>query len=313
METHLVGKVPYQIFTSAKHRISFLYFEYGKLSKERNSLIFTQGTQEYEVPAAQTLAILLGPGTSITQPAVMECSRWGCSINFVAQNGASLYSSYLSGGPSQAYNQIQQAKIVSNPKLRLAIARNMYAKRWGSDNVPKKYTISQLMRLEGARMKKVYEFNFHRTGLKRVSRVSKLDFLSSDDELNKALTVGNNVLYGIVNTIILSLGFSPSLGIVHNGNIRAFVFDIADLYKESFMIPLVFDVVSSGGEYTDLRRMFRERQLLLNLIPTIIEDIFEVLELKLKDRSSEENLDSGLWVGEAEFISSQEREEQGRE
>ncbi|MEJ7689327.1 MAG: CRISPR-associated endonuclease Cas1 [Nocardioidaceae bacterium] len=60
------------------------------------------------------------------------------------------------------------------------------------------------------------------------------------DTVNEALNYANTALYGVVQGIIGALGMSPGLGIVHEGNPRAFVLDIADLYKTDVTIPLAF-------------------------------------------------------------------------
>ena len=51
------------------------------------------------------------------------------------------------------------------------------------------------------------------------------------DPVNRALSAANACLHGLVHAALLSSGYSPALGFVHQGKQLSFIYDIADLYK----------------------------------------------------------------------------------
>lgn len=79
---------------------------------------------------------------------------------------------------------------------------------------------------------------------------------------------------------------SPGLGIVHHGSARAFVLDIADLYKSEITVPLAFKQLNSGNPGRDVMRALRDEFRLLRLLPRIVDDIYRVLEIDLPDEDA---------------------------
>ncbi len=289
-ENILFGKPPFEIMTSVKNRISFLYCEYGLISRENNSLIFTQNGKSFDLPVATLASILIGPGVSITQPAILEISRWGCTICFVSGGGLKLHASFIASSSRNAKLANKQALLTSNPVLRLAAARKMYSKRWGEENVPKNYSINKLMVLEGRRVKKIYETNAKAYKVLNFRRVNQPD---DSDQINKTLTILNNLLYGVVASVVTTFGMSPYLGIIHHGNAQSFIFDIADLYKENLIIPLAFEQASVAPfDSSEIRKIFRERIVSYSLFEKIIDDIYDIMGLTGEDRGpfNEESL-----------------------
>ena len=66
------------------------------------------------------------------------------------------------------------------------------------------------------------------------------------DPLNRALSAANACLHGVVQAGIITAGYSPAIGFIHTGKALSFVYDIADLYKVSMIVPMVFEVVSQS-------------------------------------------------------------------
>lgn len=293
--TILYGKPPFELLVSTKNKISFAYFEYGSVLREANSLIFRTANKDYDIPVANLNALLLGIGTSISQPAIAEIARWGCNVSFVSGNGMGVHSSFTSSSSTTARLINKQAMIASSQSLRLACARKMYAVRWGVDNVPKNLSIPNLMRAEGLRVKKAYSVAARKAQIPNFVRKQQIDF-ASDDLINQFLSSANYVLYGLTNAVIVSLGLSPALGIIHHGHSRSFVFDIADLYKESLIIPMCFELASSGSHVSDVRKSMRERLIDIKLMPQIIDDIYSCLDLSLTKDEENSAQKSMLWA-----------------
>lgn len=292
MTSVLYGKPPFELLRSVKNRIAFLYLEYGLVEREQNALVFRRNGRDFDLPVASLTALLLGTGTSLTQPAVAEISRWGCNVLFVAGGGLGLHATYSSGHPNNAQKLIAQAATVSNSASRKQAARRMFALRWGVglDTLPS--SIREMQLQEGRRMREVYRKESDRTKVKFEKRIARVDY-EGDDVINQTITAGNHLLYGLAASVITGLGLSPGLGVVHNGNMRAFAFDIADLYKESLVIPMAFDLVAQGLGPEAVRRSFREQEIHHKLIPQMIDAIHHCLALG----EAPEKDESELWQG----------------
>lgn len=117
--------------------------------------------------------------------------------------------------------------------------------------------MQQLRGREGARVRRLYRENSERTGVEWRRREFVHDDFDSSDPINQALSAAHAALYGVVHSVIVSLGCSPALGFVHSGTSRAFVYDIADLYKAEVTIPVAFDVVAE--ELADIGAITRRR------------------------------------------------------
>lgn len=291
-ENLFLGKPPSSLVCSIKNKISFLYLEYGIICRENNSLLFKQGINEYDLPVGVVSSLLLGPGCSITQPAMIEISRWGCSVSFTNKDGLGLLASYLATTASSARNSILQAQIVSDSRKRLQVARKMFAFRWGAENVPKSYSLKELMMLEGRRVQKAYNAQAEKYELFFI-RKNRPDFDVKEYNVNHFLTSANHILYGVVSNVVQVLGFSPRLGVVHNGQANSFVYDIADLYKEKIIIPLCFELFSQGEGLGILRSAMRERLLDYRFMPTIVDDIYSIFDIGSED---DKEAVSSLWT-----------------
>lgn len=105
------------------------------------------------------------------------------------------------------------------------------------------------------------------------------DDFEAGDEVNRTLTAANAALYGLVHAVICSVGAVPALGVVHSGTDRAFVYDIADLYKAEISIPATFDTLAAGSEdpVRDVRRAVRDRVTEAKLLRRVVADIHTVL------------------------------------
>jgi len=88
-------------------------------------------------------------------------------------------------------------------------------------------------------------------------------------------------LYGLCHAAILSGGYSPAIGFIHTGKQLSFVYDVADLYKAQYVIPLAFRVVATGTDDIEsrVRRSCRDIFRTENLVQRILPDIASVLDI----------------------------------
>ena len=77
-----------------KSRHSLVYLEMCRLSIDNGSLtlLYEASGEEYELPYQAVSAVLLGPGTSITQDAIRHLSAHGTAILAVGTQGSRHYT-----------------------------------------------------------------------------------------------------------------------------------------------------------------------------------------------------------------------------
>lgn len=300
---HTPSEVPIerQALSRMQDRISFLYVERAIINRDNNALTITDDRGIAHVPATSIAVILLGPGTKITYAGMALLGDAGCTVVWAGVRGTR-YSAH-GRPPAKSSAMIEaQARICTNQRLRLACARQMYGLRFVGEDVSRA-TMAQLRGREGARMKRIYALEAKRTGVAWDGRhYDPLDF-DSGNPINRALTSASAALYGIAHAVVVGLGFSPALGIVHQGTDRSFVYDIADLYKAEVAIPAAFDAVAaSEDECVRLARIFvRERVSQHKVMKRMVNDLLSLM--KVKETEAEIDVELLLW-SELELVSS---------
>lgn len=200
---------------------------------------------------------------------------------WVGENGVRQYAHGRSLSHSAKYLE-KQAKLVSNTRSRAAVARKMYQMRFPNEDVTN-LTLQQLRGREGSRVRRVYRDNSLKYNVEWTGRVYDPDDFDRSNQVNKALSVANVALYGLVHSIIVALGISPGLGFVHKGHDLSFVYDIADLYKAEITIPLSFEIAATNPEGKDIegitRRSIRDIIQKEKLMERIVKDLQYLLEI----------------------------------
>lgn len=225
-------------------RMSFIYLEYCKISREDSAITSVDKRGSVSIPSASIGVLMLGPGTSITHRAMELLGDSGASVVWVGEKGVRYYAH---GRPltHSSFLLEAQAKAVSNTRTRLAVAREMYSMRFPDEDVSH-LTMQQLRGREGSRIRSVYRKLSKETGVEWNGRNYDSTDYCSGDAVNQALSAANACLYGAVHSVIVSMGCSPGLGFVHTGHERSFVYDMADLYKTETTIPIAFKVASKS-------------------------------------------------------------------
>ena len=223
--------------------------------------------------------MLLGPGTSITAPAITQLCRDGASILITGSAGVRCYGALTHSDLTTKWLHAQ-ATAWADSATRTETARWLYARRFNDSDIAQGKTIAQLRGLEGHRVKAAYRALGRKYGIpfQRVLTAQNNDY-DSLDPTNRALNAANQVLYGIIHATILALGASPALGFIHSGSQRSFVFDVADLYKLELSVPLAFKHGRIDNPDPVIRRHFRERHRALRLAPRIVNDVQGALTL----------------------------------
>ena len=271
--------VPVTALPRAADRMSFLYLEHCVVHREDGAVTARDDKGLVRVPAASLLAVLLGPGTSVSHQAMCLLGECGTTAVWVGERGVRYYAHGRSLATSSRL-LVEQAARVSSPQKRLAVARKMYTMRFAGEDVDG-LTMQQLRGREGARIRSVYRENSKRTGVPWKRREYEHDDFDASDPINQALSAAHAALYGVIHAVVVSLGCSPGLGFVHTGHERSFVYDVADLYKADVTIPIAFDVVAEGMSdiAATTRRRVRDRIFELKVIERSVRDIHRLFEV----------------------------------
>ncbi|MFJ5218733.1 type I-E CRISPR-associated endonuclease Cas1e [Streptomyces sp. NPDC088354] len=256
--------------------LSFLYADIVRIVQDDTGVCAETASDEGDItrvylPTASLSCVLLGPGTSITQPALTTLARHGTTVICTGSGGVRCYSSTVPASLTTRWLE-HQVHHWSDPQRRLAVARRMYHARFNTD-VPTATTLEQLRGMEGQRMKALYKLLAQQHRIGRFRRAYDPDSWETQDPVNLALSSASTCLYGIVHAALTALGCSPALGFVHQGTQLAFVYDIADLYKADITVPLAFSLHDSLDPEAAARRSFRTQLRLYKLLPRIVADV----------------------------------------
>ncbi len=276
-------------------RVSFIYVEHARINKIDSAITVTDYRGQVNIPVAMIGVLLLGPGTDISHRAMELIGDTGTSVVWVGERGVRHYAHGRALAHSTRFLE-KQAKLVSNTKTRLNVARRMYQMRFPGEDVSK-LTMQQLRGREGARVRNVYRHYSKITGVEWDRRDYDPDDFDNSNLVNKALSAANVALYGVVHSVIVALGLSPGLGFVHTGHDLSFVYDIADLYKAEITIPISFEIAASIEETEDVgaitRRRVRDEMVDGKIMNQIVKDIQFLMEVQADEEIKTESLN--LW------------------
>ncbi|MGB3618206.1 MAG: type I-E CRISPR-associated endonuclease Cas1e [Catalinimonas sp.] len=269
----------YRDLPKIRDSISFLYFEYGRLEQSKLGVEYVNQQGRIPLPAAGLSALLLGPGTTITHGAVRTLTDVGCSIVWCGQGGVRCYAQGT-GETHKAYRLMRQAELSATPDLRLRVIERLYRMRF-ADVLPPGLTLEQIRGKEGVRVREAYAEAARRFGVVWRGRNYDRTSWSDADPLNRALSSANACLHGLVHAALLSSGYAPALGFIHQGKQLSFVYDVADLYKTKITVPVAFATVAEDPPKleTQVRRRCRDAFTNLRLLQRIVPDVDRLLRL----------------------------------
>ena len=254
-------------------RMTFLYLEHCKISREDGAITVRDQEGIIHVPAASITVLLLGPGTDVSHRAMELIGDMGVSVIWVGEHGVRYYAHGRSLN-SHTHLLEKQAKLVSNTRSHLAVVRKMYEMRFAGEEVSG-LTLQQLRGREGARMRKIYREQSAKWNVPWKGRIYDVEDFASGDPVNQALSAGNVCLYGLAGAVITALGCSAGLGFVHVGHEFSFAYDIADLYKAEITSPIAFETAAENPPELPnvVRRRVRDRFAKTHILERMVRDI----------------------------------------
>ncbi len=280
----------YHILPKFRDGLGYLYLERGKIEQTQRAIEFFDKDGRTMVPISTLGVLMLGPGTSITHEAIKTLSDNGCLVTWVGEQGVRFYAQG-NGETRKGYQLIRQAELVSNPVQRMAVVRRMYQYRF-DEELADDLSIEQVRGMEGARVRKAYAEASRHYGVSWNGRFYVRSHWGASDTINRTLSAANACLNGLCHAAIVTLGYSPGLGFIHQGKQLSFVYDVADLYKTVLTVPLAFQIVAESREKaeTRVRRACRDLFHKERLLGRIVSDIEGMLNLTKEMTSSQLDL-----------------------
>ena len=271
----LLLKVTRESLPQVRDKYPFLYLERGRLEVDDSSVKWLDADgQVIPLPIATINTLLLGPGTSITHEAVKTMVAANCSVSWVGEDSLLFYAAgFLPTADTR--NLKQQIRLAADDVLALEVARQMFARRFPDADLTGK-SLASMMGMEGQRVRMLYQQKAEHYQVGWKGRQYVPGKFELGDITNQVLTASNAALYGILCSVVHSLGYSPHIGFIHSGSPLPFVYDLADLYKAHLCIDLAFSLTRElAGRYNKhlVSARFRERVLEMDLLATAVTDI----------------------------------------
>lgn len=275
----LFVKITRDSLPQVKDKYPFLYLERGRLEIDDSSIKWIDSENNVvPLPVATLNALLLGPGTTVTHDAIKTAVSANCAVCWVGEDSLLFYAAgFLPTADTR--NLRQQIELSANPEKSLEVARRMYTRRFPDAELAGK-SLKEMMGMEGYRVRSLYQQKAeeYQVGWKgRSFTPGKFDL---SDITNQVLTSANAALYGILCSAVHSMGYSPHIGFIHSGSPLPFVYDLADLYKETLCIDLAFAMTRDMAGRYDKHKVsaaFRKRVIDMDLLAKLADDIPDVL------------------------------------
>lgn len=267
-------------------RHGLLWLGRGRLFVENGTLCFVSAGTEalppgtYDIPYQMVNMLLLAPGTTVTHDVMRLLSRHGTGLIATGDDGVRFYAQ-MPFGPDNSSLARRQAMLWADPDSRSFIARRMYAIRMGRE-LPDA-SIEVLRGIEGARARKMYPAIAGQFGIEWKRRKFDRKDPEASDAPNQALNHVSTIVGGAAMIAVASTGTLPQLGFIHEDSGQSFGLDIADLYRDTFTLPVAFAAVR---DFSKRKRGSFERHIRIQagtmmrkqkLIPQMIDRIKEIL------------------------------------
>lgn len=272
-------------------RANIYYLEKCRVMQKDGRVLYLseadKANQYWNIPIANTTVILLGIGTSITQAAIRMLASAGVLVGFCGGGGTPLLmgnevewltpqseyrpTEYLQGWVGFWFDELKRfeiARIFQHARIDFLLTV------WGKDQdlkaagfsaadpsivtavdifharMAKASTSSDLLLIEAELTKELYKYAAQKT---------KLDYFSRDreaaDKANAFLNHGNYLAYGLGATTLWVLGIPHGFAVMHGKTRRgALVFDVADLIKDTLVLPWAFICAQENTSEQAFRR-----------------------------------------------------------
>ena len=272
-------------------RANIFYLEKCRVMQKSGRVLYLteekKDKQYWNIPIANTTCLLLGTGTSITQAAMRMLASAGVLVGFSGGGATPLIAAneiewlspqseyrpteYVQGWMSWWFDDEQRLKVAKQfQQLRIEYLQRV----WGGDKdlkaegfhiddtdteraihsfsaqIEKSVNVTELLLVEARLTKTLYKIAANRTQAQGFTR----DYNNSNDA-NAFLNHGNYLAYGLAATTLWVLGIPHGFAVFHGKTRRgALVFDVADLIKDSLILPWAFICAKEGATEQEFRQ-----------------------------------------------------------
>ena len=193
---------------------------------------------EYGIPFQTLSMILLGPGSTVSHDALRLMARHGTALVAVGEDGVRCYTAPPLPPDTSDIARKQMNAWADADGSRITIAKKMYALRLGE--VLPQQDLSALRGVEGARMRRTYQTVAQRYGIQwRRRRYDRADPLWADIP-NQAINHASVAVTSAAVIAVTAVGAIPQLGFIHEHSGEAFALDVADLFRDTVLLPAAF-------------------------------------------------------------------------
>jgi len=247
----------------------------------------------WNIPIANTTAIMLGTGTSVTQAAMREFARAGVLVGFCGGGGTPLFAanevevavSWLT--PQSEYRPTEylqnwvsfwfdEAKRLEAARVFQQVRIEQIKRHWLGARMQREdgFVLNEerLLALVERYQSKLSESATHNELMLQEAVMTKAlyrlaaeavsygDFIRAkrgggSDLANRFLDHGNYLAYGLAATATWVTGLPHGLAVLHGKTRRGgLVFDVADLIKDALILPQAFIAAMVGEEEQDFRQ-----------------------------------------------------------
>lgn len=272
-------------------RANIYYLEKCRvMQKDGRVLYLTEAKNEnqyWNIPIANTTCLLLGTGTSLTQAAARMLAQAGVLVGFCGGGGTPLLmaneiewlspqseyrpTEYIQGWMSFWFDDLKRLEVAKTFQMaRIAYMRMVWSKdrdlrnagfntgdedihaalQASHDRIEQAHTVGKLLQLEAELTKRLYKIAANRTTQSGFVRERE-----SVDLANAFLNHGNYLAYGLAATTLWVLGIPHGFAVMHGKTRRgALVFDIADLVKDTLVLPWAFICANEQATEQEFRQ-----------------------------------------------------------
>ena len=193
---------------------------------------------EYGIPFQSLSMILLGPGSTVSHDALRLMARHGTGLVAVGADGVRCYTAPPLMPDTSDIARRQMRAWGDAEGSRITIARKMYALRLGE--VLPHTDLNTLRGMEGARMRRTYRNVAQQYGIEwKVRRYDRTNPTWADVP-NQAINHASVAVTSAAVIAVTAVGAIPQLGFIHEHSGDAFALDIADLFRDTVLLPAAF-------------------------------------------------------------------------
>jgi len=272
-------------------RANIFYLEKCRVMQKDGRVLYLteekKDKQYWNIPIANTTCLLLGTGTSITQAAMRMLASAGVLVGFSGGGATPLIAAneiewlspqseyrpteYVQGWMSWWFDDEQRLKVAKQfQQLRIEYMQKVWSRDRDlkvegfyvddadiskaltrfSKRIEAAPNVTQLLLTEAQLTKTLYKIAANHTKQKGFVRQH-----DSVDDANAFLNHGNYLAYGLAATTLWVLGIPHGFAVFHGKTRRgALVFDVADLIKDTLILPWAFICAKEGATEQEFRQ-----------------------------------------------------------